>query len=138
MTGYRYQIQYANNDEIHRPIYVEDNNNNILHCDFYGGLFSDNDKILKITFNFQPSNRANAVNRTKTDTLGGQYPVFTQNSKLKYHTYSISGRISTEDNGELFLPKEEAFGDEYYNYRYNPTTTAPHNKECQSIKSNND
>jgi hypothetical protein len=70
--------------------------------------------------------------------LGGQYPIFTQNAKLKYHTYSISGRISTEDSGELFLPKQEIFGEEYYNYRYNPATKAPHTAECQSIKPNND
>ena len=117
MTGYRYQLQYSTEIENYRPIYVD--NGDILHCDFYGGLFSDRDKRLKISFDFQVSNRANAANRSKTDTLGGQYPVFTQNSKLKYHTYSISGRISSEDTGELFLPKDELFGAEYYNYRYN-------------------
>lgn len=117
MTGYRYQIQYTDGDKIYKPIYKEDND--IIHCDFYGGLFSDKNRMLEISFNFQPSNRANAANRAKTDTLGGQYPIFTQNSKLKYHTYNISGRISTEDNGEIFLPKEEVLGEEYFNYRYN-------------------
>lgn len=137
MTGYRYQIQYIDeNNEPYEPIYIEEDD--IIHCDFYGGLFSDGDRILRISFNFQPSNRANAVNRTKVDTIGGQYPLFTQNSKLKYHTYSISGRISSEDNGELFLPKEEIFGNEYYNYRYNPNVVLPHTSECQSIKPNND
>jgi len=142
MTGYQYQLQYMNNDGIlYNPIYKENSaeESAIVHCDFYGGLFLDNEKTLRITFNFQPSNRANAINRTKVDTLGGQYPLFTQNSRLKYHTYSISGRISTEDNGELFLPKTEIFGDEYYNYRY-PTKNilSPHTSECQSIKPNND
>lgn len=122
MTGYRYQLQrYTkdnnNNVTMYKPQYIEDDD--ILHCDFYGGLFWDGKKTLKVSFNFQPSNRANAMNRTKTDTLGGQYPIFTQNPKLKYHTYNITGRISTEDNGELFLSKEEVFGLEYYNYRYN-------------------
>ena len=117
ITGYRYQLQYMTDTEIYRPTFVEDNS--ILHCDFYGGLFSDNNKTLKLSFDFQVSNRSNAVNRTKTDTLGGQYPIFTQNSKLKYHTYTISGRISSEDDGELFLPKEEIFGSEYFNSRYN-------------------
>ena len=136
MTGYRYQLQYMTDTENYSPVYVD--SNDILHCDFYGSLFSDGDKTLKVTFNFQPTSRGNALNRTKTDTLGGQYPIFTQNSKLKYHTYSISGRISSEDGGELFLPKEEIFGDEYYDYRYNPETTSPHNAECQSIRPNND
>lgn len=136
LTGYRYQLQYITDTEIYSPIYIE--NNDILHCDFYGGLFSDKDKKLNISFNFQITNRTNATNRAKTDTLGGQYPIFTQNSKLKYHTYTISGRISSEDNGELFLPKEETFGNEYYQYRYNPTTQSPHSAECQNIKSNND
>lgn len=153
MTGYRYQLQYINGNTMYAPQRTE-----IIHCDFYGGLFSDSDgKILKISFNFEPSNRINASNRTKTDTLGGKYPVFTQNPKLKYHTYNISGRISTEDNGELFLSKEELFGlatdlNSYYTYRYNPTITPstisskilnintlnPHNAECQGIKPNQD
>ena len=134
MTGYRYQIQYITEQNVlYEPIRTK-----ILHCDFYGGLFSDNEKTLNISFNFQPSNRTNAVNRTKIDTLGGRYPLFTQNSKLKYHTYNISGRISTEDNGELFLPKDKLFGNEYYNYRYNPSTTSPHTTECQTVKPNND
>ena len=136
MTGYRYQLQYITDTENYRPVYID--SNEIIHCDFYGSLFSDKNKTLKITFNFQPTNRANAMNRTKVDTLGGQYPIFTQNSKLKYHTYSINGRISSEDGGELFLPRKEVFGNEYYNYRYNPETTSPHNAECQGIKSNND
>ena len=136
MVGYRYQLQHINGDIINAPKYIEVND--IIHCDFYGALFSDKDKILKVSFNFELSNRANAANRTKTDTLGGQYPIFTQNSKLKYHTYSISGRISSEDDGELFLPKEEVFGNEYYNYRYNLDVALPHTSECKSIKSNND
>ena len=122
MTGYKYRIQYISSDEVYyTPIDIEDNNNNIInHCDFYGALFSDeNNKMLRIMFDFNISNVTNATNRTKTDTLGGQYPIFTQNSKLKYHTYNISGRISSEDNGEFFLPREEIFGNEYYNYRYN-------------------
>ena len=118
MTGYRYQLQYIKADgTMYAPQYIE--SDDILHCDFYGGIFSDSDRTLRVTFNFQPSSRANAVNRTKTDTLGGQYPIFTQNAKLKYHTYTINGLISTEDNGELFLPKQTVFGLEYYNYRYN-------------------
>ena len=136
MTGYRYQLQYINGDTIHRPLYIEDND--ILHCDFYGGLFSDKDKALKISFDFQISNRSNAVNRTKIDTLGGQYPIFTQNAKLKYKTYAISGRISAEDAGETFLPKISTFGPEYYNYRYNPTVKTPHTKQCQTIKPSQD
>ena len=121
------------NNIIYEPIYT-----NIVHCDFYNASLSDIDKTLVLTFNFQPSNRANASNRAKTDTLGGQYPMFTQNGKLKYHTYSISGRISTEDNGELFLPREEIFGTTYYNYRYNPTVTSPHTAECQRVSSHDD
>ena len=140
ITGYRYQLQLYeinnNNVIMYSPQYIKDDD--ILHCDFYGALLSDEEKMLKITFDFQPSNRTNAINRSKTDTLGGQYPVFTQNSKLKYHTYNITGKISTEDNGELFLSKEEIFGDEYYNYRYNPNIALPHTSACKSIKSNND
>lgn len=139
MTGYRYQLQYMTNLDVYAPIYIE--NNDIIHCDFYGGLFSDKEKVLRIMFNFQVSNRANAANRSKVDTLGGQYPLFTQNAKLKYHTYSISGRISTEDNGELFLSKQDILGNEYYNYRYTYTSQNnddPHTTECKTIKPNQD
>lgn len=139
MTGYRYQIQYmTENNILYGPMQTE-----ISCCDFYGGLFWDGKKTLNISFNFQPSNRVNAMNRSKVDTLGGRYPLFTQNSKLKYHTYNITGRISTEDNGELFLPKEEVFGsieDEssYYNYRYGSSADQPHTAECQGIKPSQD
>jgi hypothetical protein len=116
VVGYKYHFQYINGNNLYEPIETE-----IIHCDFYGGLLSDeNNRTLKITFNLELSNRTNATNRTKIDTLGGQYPIFTQNAKLKYHTYSITGRISTEDSGELFLPKQNLFGTEYYSYRYDP------------------
>ena len=137
LTGYRYQLQYMTEDTIYSPIYVE--SDDIIHCDFYGGLLSDLDYMLRISFDFQVASRSNAINRSKVDTIGGQYPRFTQNSKLKYHTYNLSGKISTEDNGELFLPKEEVMGEEYYNYRYNPSAELPHNVECQrKIKPHND
>lgn len=140
MVGYRYQLQIVSNsgDIVYRPLETE-----IIHCDFYGGLFSDKNKRLNISFDFQLSNVTNAMNRTKIDTLGGQYPLFTQNAKLKYHTYNITGRISTEDNGELFLPKEEVFGsisdeNSYYNYRYNPSVISPHTAECMTINPHQD
>lgn len=139
MTGYRYQLQYMTDLDVYAPIYIE--NNDIIHCDFYGGLFSDKEKILRIMFNFQISNRTNAANRSKIDTLGGQYPLFTQNAKLKYHIYNISGRISTEDNGELFLSKQDILGNEYYNYRYTYTlqnNNDPHTAECKAVKPNQD
>jgi hypothetical protein len=137
MVGYRYQLQIVSStgNTLYEPLKT-----NILHCDFYGGIFSDKEKTLKITFDLQLSNRANAMNRTKTDTIGGQYPIFTQNAKLKYRIYNISGKISSEDSGELFLPKEQLFGSEYYEYRYNPTIDqeSPHSVECQAIPENND
>jgi hypothetical protein len=135
MTGYRYRLQIVSQtgNIQYRPLQTD-----ILHCDFYGALFSDKEKTLKVSFDLQLSNRANAINRTKVDTLGGQFPVFTQNSKLKYHTYTISGKISSEDYGESFLSKEEIFGTQYYTYRYNPSSIAPHNKECQSIPKHSD
>lgn len=150
MTGYRYQIQYVVEDETYKPLYVD--SSSIMHCDFYGGLLSDGEKTLSITFNLQLANRANAINKTKVDTLGGQYPIFTKNSKLKYHTYGISGTISSEDGGETFLPKQQLFGAEYYRQRYNPTVSpstvhnhffntnkpTPHTSQCDAIKPHND
>jgi hypothetical protein len=70
--------------------------------------------------------------------LGGQYPIFTQNSKLKYHTYSIGGKISSEDDGDLFLSKRDIFGPEYYEQRYPSSVPEPHDAECRQIKPNND
>lgn len=136
MTGYRYQIQRIDGDNLYSPVNID--NGDILHCDFYGGLLSDINKTLKISFNFQISTISNAINRTKVDTLGGRYPIFTQNSKLKYHTYSIGGKISSEDDGDLFLSKIDVFGPEYYGQRYPSSAPKPHDAECKQIKSNND
>jgi hypothetical protein len=116
MTGYQYQVQYMDEEKkLSAPVRTQE----IYSTDFYGALISRKDKKLKISFNLQLTNVSNPTIRTKTDTLGGRYPLFTQNAKLKYHTFSISGRISSQDDeAELFIKREEELGIDFYNYYY--------------------
>lgn len=130
LAGYKYQIQYLTADgRAYAPIVTD-----IVCSDFYGILLSYQDKMVKLSFDGQITNISNATRRTKVDTLGGQYPKFTQNGKLNYRTYSISGKISTQDitdaaealsideqinnTANTFLTRKDAIGSEYYNIRY--------------------
>lgn len=127
MIGYKYQIQYMNDDMIQAPIITD-----IQCCEFFGALLGYQDTLLRLEFDFQVTGISNAARRTKVDTIGGRYPKFTQNSRLKYRTYTISGRISAEDNGDLFLTKKNMIGnDEFYNYRYKNNCKYPADNHTQ-------
>ena len=127
MIGYKYQIQYINDDTIQAPIITD-----IQCCEFFGALLSYQNTLLRLEFDFQVTGISNATRRTKVDTIGGRYPRFTQNSRLKYKTYSISGRISAEDNGDLFLTRKDMIGnDEFYKYRYDDDCKYPAKNHTQ-------
>ena len=85
--------------------------------DFYDAIFSREDRQIAVRFNYNISNMKPVVNRQKIDTLGGRYPKFVENAAMNYKQFSISGLISTqEDENEMFLGKEDYFGEEYDNY----------------------
>ena len=131
LSGYKYQVQYIDDDTIYKPILA---NGEIISCDFYGILLSRQEKMVKLAFDGQITQVSNATRRTKVDTLGGRYPRFTQNGRLNYRTYSISGKISSQDitnavqqltidesinnSANTFMTRKDAVGEEYYNQRY--------------------
>lgn len=73
--------------------------------DFYGGpgpiladfehayLF-DGERQLKLAFNPKVSSFKNTILESKVDTLGGKYPFFFRNARVKYKEFPISGLIS--------------------------------------------
>jgi hypothetical protein len=100
MTGYKYVIQYINSSgEPYRPCYLSTDTpaNDIIVNEFYGAILLDSEYKVGLSYNFKISQRTPTVSRTKVDTLGGKYPIFTQNARTKYHQYTISGLISTQD-----------------------------------------
>lgn len=110
---YRYYCQLENTVGGLTRLYYSDK----FFPDFYDAIFSRGDKQIAIRYNYTISSMRPVVNRQKIDTLGGRYPKFAENAAMNYKQFSISGMISTqEDEGEMFLGKEDYFGDEYDNY----------------------
>jgi len=79
------------------------------------------DKQLKVQFNPQVSSFKIVVQDSKTETLGGRYPIITRNGNIKYREISIGGLISAQsDENNLFTNEEELYGNYSTNYsQYN-------------------
>lgn len=111
---YRYLVQLKNTGGAMTPTY----RSSIIFPDFYTAILSRGDKQIGVLYNYQISNYKPVVNRQKMDTLGGKYPKFAENAAMNYKQFSISGLISSqEDEDNLFLTKEEYFGDMLQNYK---------------------
>lgn len=111
---YQYSCQYENEEGLLLPVKETD----IVFADFETTSLMRQDRQLNLLYNCNVSNYKNTVSRTKTDTLGGKYPRFTENAILNYKQFSLSGTISSEaDFNQKFLNKKEYFKDiyDYYN-----------------------
>lgn len=85
--------------------------------DFYDATLFRQNKILKMTYDFQVSQYNKKVGRSMSETIGGQYPKFTKNGKLSYCQLNLSGKISYHDNEDgYFLTLQDIFGEEYTKY----------------------
>lgn len=83
--------------------------------DFFNATFTRGNKILKTSFDFKISQYSKKHGLFMTETLGGRFPRFTKNGNLNYKQFSISGKISFEDNiDEYFVTLEELLGTSYY------------------------
>ena len=110
---YQYSVQLKNTAGAMTPVYRTDR----IFPDFYTAILSRGDKQIGVLYNYQISSYKPVVNRQKMDTLGGRYPKFAENAAMNYIQFSITGLISSqEDEDNLFLTKEEYFGDMYDNY----------------------
>jgi hypothetical protein len=63
-------------------------------ADFEHAYLFDGKRQLKLAFNPKVSSFKNTVLESKMDTLGGKYPFFFRNAKVKYKEFPISGLIS--------------------------------------------
>lgn len=53
---------------------------------------------MAIRYNEQIATMTPVVNRIKIDTLGGKYPKFAENAKLKYKQFNLTGLIIAESD----------------------------------------
>lgn len=66
------------------------------------------DKTLCVKFNPKISSFKTTIQETKTDTIGGKYPMFYRNGTLGYKEFPINGLISYHmDDNEDFMTKAE-------------------------------
>lgn len=86
-SGVKYQYGLLNDNSI---TYIGGHIDN----DYWDMFLNDRERQLKIQFNPKISSFKNVILESKTDTIGGQYPVFFRNSQIKYKEFPISGLIS--------------------------------------------
>lgn len=111
---YRYSIQLENSVGAMSNVYYTAP----FLSKFYDAFISRLDKQLDVRYDLKITSVKPVVNRTKIDTLGGKYPKFAENAILNYKQFSVTGVISAEgDYNQLFLNKQDYYGEEYQNYR---------------------
>ena len=110
---YRYGIQTLDSNNNRTKLQVIKNNNNDINVirDFeYSYLIGENNKILKLSLNNTMGNYNYTYIESKTDTIGGTYPIITRNGNTKYRTFPINGMISTVmDDNEFFTSDLELY-----------------------------
>jgi hypothetical protein len=94
-------------DEVSERAYFRKDNPNII-IDYEDMSLVERDKTLCIKFNPKISSFKTTIQETKTDTIGGKYPVFYRNGALGYKEFPINGLISYHmDENEDFMTKTE-------------------------------
>ena len=84
-------------------------------------LLTTKDKQIKVFLDGKVSSITYTVSESKTDTIGGRYPIIKKNGNLNYRTFPIEGTIhSYMDDAGLLTSKEEIYGSNlnFYN-QYN-------------------
>ena len=85
-------------------------------------ILTHNDSVLNITYNSSISSIKHVIMESKTDTLGGVYPIIRRNGNVKYKQFGISGLITVlQDNKEAFILKDNLYNNnnnkiDYQNY----------------------
>ena len=78
-------------------------------CDFEDCFLSDATRQLAVRFNPKIDSFKVNLQESKTDTIGGTFPIFFRNGNLRYHEFSIGGLISMHlDNNAMFLPSRNS------------------------------
>lgn len=112
---YKYYAYYDNNSYTAPSQITEPQ---MIVLDFI--LLTVKDKQLKIYLDGKINNVNYTVSESKTDTIGGKYPVIRKNGNLMYRVLPIEGMIhSYMDDAGMFETKETIFGESkiyYDNY----------------------
>ena len=78
----------------------------------YSFLLGENDQQLKLMFNNTMNSYKIQLMESKTETIGGIYPIITRNAALRYRTFPINGLISFwMDENKLFCDKKIVYND---------------------------
>lgn len=96
---------------------------NAILATFEYSFLNGSDRQLKLKFDAAVSSFKPTVSESKTDTLGGQYPIIRRNGKTNYKQFTLSGLISSyQDEFGTFTTKDELYGkskQDYDNYNDN-------------------
>ena len=75
-----------------------------ISIDYDAMSLQDANRLLKITFNPKITSMKQTILESKSDTIGGRYPVFYRNANVCYREFPISGLISyLSDDDEQFI-----------------------------------
>lgn len=111
---YKYCVQLINTEmqrgqvkEMKTPVLVS----------FEDMFLTVKDRQLKIKFNPQVSSFRRAIQESRTETLGSQYPFVRRNGYMDYAQFSIGGLISFfADEDQLFITRDKLFGKQLNSY----------------------
>ena len=129
-VSYKYAIQRYNKYGVRSNRLEVDG---IVKAEFVDMFLFDGEKQLRIAFNPNVSSFKTTLLESKSDTLGGQYPVFYRNGNTAYKEFPISGLISINmDQNLLFFDEKlvnhpQFFGDGLGN-RQRPSTPSQEKK----------
>ena len=116
---YKYGVQAIDKDGNRSPL---NQTNPIMRNFEYSYLLGENNQQLKLMFNNAMGSFKIQKMDSKTDSIGGRYPVITRNAALSYKTFPVNGLISFwMDENNLFCDKKVIYKEDdivnlYNNY----------------------
>lgn len=112
---YKYKIQRLGLNNIR----IADSKASKPIMSYFNHMFlGDKDFKLKVKFDPAVDSFKKNITESKTDTLGGKYPIIRRNGASNYQSFSISGLIAIEDEDFENWKKSKEEYDEWDTYYY--------------------
>lgn len=112
---YKYKIQRLGLNNIR----IADSDESEPIMSYFNHMFlGDKDFKLKVKFDPAVDSFKKNITESKTDTLGGKYPIIRRNGASNYQSFSISGLIAIEDEDFENWKKSKEENDEWDTYYY--------------------
>lgn len=112
---YKYKVQRLGLNNVR----IADSESSEPNMSYFNHMFlGDKDFKLKIKFDPDVTNFKKNITESKTDTLGGKYPIIRRNGASNYQSFSISGLIAIEDEDFENWKKSKEKNDEWDTYYY--------------------